>query len=328
MRVDTPLTMLAEQALSEWSLEGARLEPVSISENTVFRVDKDDQTYVLRIHRFWYHTLEELNSELVWTAALREHGLNVPEPLWTKGGQGYITKCVPGSDETRNIGVLKWVKGNILRDVIKPDSKDSDKVCEYFERLGSIAAGIHNQAAAWNVPAGFTRHAFDVEGLVGDSPFWGPFWALPQLQPQQRDLLEKVRQTIGETLTAYGKSSDTYSMIHADLHMGNLVVSREGLHVIDFDDAGFGWHQYEFAVALHSYRDHPKFEMIVKAFFNGYRKDRALDAESIALLPLFLLVRTLLNLSWIQQRPELGQERKIPAMIEEACKEVDRFLAA
>ena len=46
MRVDTPLTMLAEQALSEWSLEGARLEPISISENTVFRVDKDDQTYV------------------------------------------------------------------------------------------------------------------------------------------------------------------------------------------------------------------------------------------------------------------------------------------
>lgn len=328
MKIDKSLTMLAERALSEWLLEGARLEPISIWENVVFRVNKDGQTYVLRIHRSWYHTLEELNSELVWTAALREYGLNVPEPLLTKDGQGYITKCLPGSDETRNIGVLKWVEGNILGDVIKPDSKDLNKVCDYFEQLGSIAAVIHNQSAVWNVPAGFTRHAFDVEGLVGDTPFWGPFWALPQLLPQQRDLLEKARKIIGETLAAYGKSPDTYSMIHADLHMGNLVVGRKGIHVIDFDDAGFGWHQYELAVALHSYRDHPKFEMIVKAFFNGYRKDRALDAESIALLPLFLLVRTLVNLSWIQQRPELGQEREIPAMIEEACKEVDRFLAA
>ena len=88
MKIDKSLTMLAERALSEWLLEGARLEPINIWENVVFRVNKDGQTYVLRIHRSWYHTLEELNSELVWTAALREYGLNVPEPLLTKDGQG------------------------------------------------------------------------------------------------------------------------------------------------------------------------------------------------------------------------------------------------
>lgn len=37
------------------------------------------------------------------------------------------------------------------------------------------------------------------------------------------------------------------------------------LHLIDFDDAGFGWHLYEPAVALNGYRDrdlYPEFAML------------------------------------------------------------------
>ena len=40
------------------------------------------------------------------------------------------------------------------------------------------------------------------------------------------------------------------STIHADLHAGNILVRDGGVTVIDVDDAGFGWHVYELAVAL------------------------------------------------------------------------------
>ena len=81
------LGAIAERALDEWDICAARLELISISENTVFRVDTDvGETYVLRIHRPGYHNLAELNSEQQWTAALKQAGIGVPLPRLTREG--------------------------------------------------------------------------------------------------------------------------------------------------------------------------------------------------------------------------------------------------
>ena len=326
MQIDNALFEYARQTLPEWSLDGAQLEPISVSENVAFRVIKDGKSYVLRIHRSWYHTREELESELIWTSALRASGIDVPEPLMTKTGEGFVTRTLPGTDETRNIGVLKWVDGDILDDVIRRDASDTDTLCRYFGQLGAIAASIHTHASEWNVPANFKRHAFDADGLVGDQPFWGRFWELPQLKPEQSDLMLKARDVIANTLDRYGKPKETYSMIHADLHMHNLVLSSHGLHIIDFDDAGFGWHHFDLAVALHEYLQHKEFSLIVAALLDGYRNHRSFDSEAEALIPLFLLIRSLMGLGWIHQRPELGREKYIPKMIENACRHTEHFL--
>lgn len=324
-RVDSELRRLAEQALTHWGLDGARIELVSIRENVTFRVDKGGQAYVLRIHRSWYHTLDELNSELKWTAALREAGLDVPEALLTSDGRGYVTVTLPGSGETRNIGLLKWVEGELLSEVIARES-DEASLCRHFEQLGRLAARIHNQSSAWQPPPGFRRHSLDVDGLVGESPFWGPFWDLPQFEPHQRHVISEARRVIQDVLTAYGKSPDTYSLIHADLNPQNLVVGERGLHVIDFDDSGFGWHQYELAVALRYYREHPHYQAIEDALIEGYRAERPLPDAALALLPVFLLARRLAQLGWIRQRPELGLDERLPKLIEEACVRAEALL--
>ena len=48
----------------------------------------------------------------------------------------------------------------------------------------------------------------------------------------------------------FDRTPSGYSVIHADMHPGNIVVDGDRLTVIDFDDAGFGWHQYDIATAL------------------------------------------------------------------------------
>ena len=58
-------------------------------------------------------------------------------------------------------------------------------------------------------------------------------------------------------------------MIHADLHPGNVVISGDRLHVIDFDDAGFGWHAYDLAVALKDYQNDPQFDAYQTALIQG-----------------------------------------------------------
>ena len=52
---------------------------------------------------------------------------------------------------------------------------------ELFRRIGEIAASIHNQSTTWNEPDAFTRRRLDLEGLLGDTPFWGRFWEHAEL---------------------------------------------------------------------------------------------------------------------------------------------------
>jgi len=96
-------------------------------------------------------------------------------------------------------------------------------------------------------------------------------------------------------------------VIHADLHPGNLVVHGDRLTVIDFDDAGHGWHQYDIAVALSPYRTEPYYAAIEGALVRGYRSRRALSDAALALVPMFMLIRNLAQIGWMMQRPELGR---------------------
>ena len=295
----------AREALAAWDLEVADVQPVSVSENIAFCVeDRADKRYVLRLHRSWYHDLDELISEQTWTAALRAAGVDVPVPVMTRDGDGYAPVEVDG--ERRFAGVLEWVDGTTLDDVIQ-DSADPAFIRERFAMLGEIMASIHNQATAWTLPAGFRRHALDADGLMGQQPFWGRFWESPRLAAAERDRLKSLRESIYHILLDYGTNPRTYSLIHADLHPHNVIAHDSRLHVIDFDDAGFGWHAYEFAVALYRHQHDERFDTLRDAMVDGYRRRRAVSDETVSLIPLFLLVRSLASIGWIAARPELDR---------------------
>ena len=51
-------------------------------------------------------------------------------------------------------------------------------------------ARIHNVTTSWKPPSTFERHALDADGLMGDAPFWGPFWELGELTDDQRQIQE------------------------------------------------------------------------------------------------------------------------------------------
>ena len=320
------LRALAVRALPHWGLEAARIELVSRSENTVFRLDlPNGAAFALRIHRPGYHTLAELESELLWTQALNDAGIHAPVGRRTLTGSGYVSIAAPRGASSRAVGLVDWIDGERLHEQIQAET-DHARIAEYFAQLGRIAAAIHNQSAGWQPPAPFVRHHLNAAGFVGGAPFWGRFWDIPPLQPAQRALLGKARGAIYEILSSCGQQPRTYSMIHADLHAGNILVGSGGaLHVIDFDDAGFGWHQYELAVALYGYEDQPYFNAISEALAAGYRSLRALDQRALDLLPLFLLIRRLALLRWVWDRPELDGRKHLPALIAEACERVDAF---
>ena len=98
-----------------------------------------------------------------------------------------------------------------------------------------------------------------------------------------------------------------------------MVIDGTHAAVIDFDDTGFGWHQYDLAVALVSYQDHPEFPAFRDACIAGYRSVRAIAEQDLALLPMFLLIRSMAQIGWYHQRPELPRSAKLQRLKDRVC---------
>ena len=82
---------IAKDAVKHWDIEVKDLSLLPIhTENEVFKLeDVNGNFFALRIHRFGYHDLEELESEHIWTSYLKKSGLNVPEFMNTKSKKPY-----------------------------------------------------------------------------------------------------------------------------------------------------------------------------------------------------------------------------------------------
>ncbi len=314
---------LAREALAAWDLVPAELDLVSVSENFVYRVaSADGERFALRVHRPGYHTLAELESETQWTRALEQAGIGAPLAIPARNGRHYVEAGPAGCGEARFVGLTRWLEGTPLHEM---GSAAEDAGAESYRQLGALMAAMHDQAVAWQPPTGFTRHALDADGLMGDAPFWGRFWDLPRLSSAQRTLLDEARQALHRSFTAYGKSR-AYSMIHADLHAANVLVVEGRPCAIDFDDAGLGWHVYDLAVALFDELDKPSYEATRDALVAGYRSRRAFPDEDLERLPDFLLARTLALVGWLHARPEVPLHAVLPQAIELACERATAWM--
>ena len=76
---------------------------------------------------------------------------------------------------------------------------------------------------------------------------------------------------------------------------------------------------YELAVAIHRHYGEDWFDDIQAALVEGYREVRPLAESAVAMLPMFLLVRSLVHLGWRAQRPEHGTD--LSEDIEDAVRE-------
>ena len=312
------LADLAQKAIKKWDLDVKSINLYLQSENTVFKVEgTNGNTYALRIHRKGYHDLDELNSEHAWTSCLSDAGLLVPEAVATRNCEAYASVSFLDSDEYRYIGLVKWIEGTILNDLIL-DLEEKD-VSDLYESLGKVVAKFHNATIAWEVPKDFNRHSLDTDGFLGSKPFWGRFWEAQNATTSEQAELTIIRNNITEILSKLPKDINSFGMIHADLHSQNVLIQGENLSVIDFDDSGFGWYGFDLAVAIWDRLDFTAtgchFDIAYKSLIKGYLEERPNAKDIIESIPVFLLMRTLMLIRWIEDRPESGYAAFIPVLI-------------
>jgi Ser/Thr protein kinase RdoA (MazF antagonist) len=198
---------------------------------------------------------------------------------------------------------------------------------ENYRIVGALQAKLHNQSSAWELPVGFARHAWDVPGMLGEEPFWGRFWELAILSEPQLKLVLAARDRLVGQLGAYGQARDRYGLIHADFLPENMIVSQGGIRLIDFDDAGFGWHMFDIATSLFYHLGEEYFEDLKQAILSGYQTERSLSDTHVSMILPFLLARGITYLSWLHTRKETETAQTLgPLIVGHVVSLANRYL--
>ena len=320
---------LAELVLPEWGLKNVSLSMIKMRENAVFKVElADGSKQILRIHRAGYHSDDALRSELQWIQALAKDGIETPDILPTQKGDLFVAPESTLAGKLRQVDMFAWVEGEQLGSIEGGLEGDLATQQENYRTIGSLSAKVHNQASEWQIPTGFVRHAWGVDGLTGEQPFWGRFWELEALTRSQRDLMLKTRERVRADLSAFGQSAQNYSMIHADMVPENVLVDGSHIRLIDFDDAGYGWHLFEMATSLYFSSAEVDLDNLVQPYLEGYRSERELSDDDLAMLPLFMLARATTYLGWAHTRKETETAQELtPFIIEMGCATAEKYLS-
>ncbi|MEM8788820.1 MAG: phosphotransferase [Pseudomonadota bacterium] len=259
-------------------------------ENRVYKVTQGGQSFALRFKRRAYHGYNDLVSELQWLAEMDRAGLNVPKPIPSQNGA--LLEKIDG----QHVDLVSWLDGRPIGKTGEP--LELDDPVAIFTDIGAEMARFHNACDVWDPPHGFTRCHWDTDGLLGENPRWGRFWENPTLDAPARTLLQDFRIVARRDLDALDLDA---GLIHADLVRENVLLDGATLHIIDFDDGGFGYRLFDVATALLKNRGEPTYPDLRAGLINGYLSVRPLDMGP---LDFFMALRAVTYVGWIVPRME------------------------
>lgn len=297
-------------------------EPVDVRElergaNRNYFVTSEGQRYVFRVytdHDFYVRNPEAYRYELDLLAYLREYKLTVPEPVKRLDGERLSVMSAaadPSADppDTPRCGALfRFFEGE---EHVTWHPEVNEPVVISF---GSAVAEIHRRADQFQRP--YCRHHFDLQYLLD-----GPLQTLESILQERRgedlaffkDYADQMRRQI----SGLGKGKDIYGLIHADLHVGNILYHPDdGYCILDFDQCAFGWRAYDVATfkynIMETVPDHLTDE-IWRCFLEGYNRVRPLTQAELDCLPIFANAWTLWDIGetlilatqWGGHRPDL-----------------------
>lgn len=314
------LTELARLALPAWGLPpDSTIELLAERENAVFVVTAGDgERFVLRVHRAGYHSDAQLRSQVAWARALQRDGVvRTAEVIDTTGGEPFAVVSHPYVPEKRQVSLLRWAQGILLSELGGGAEQE-------FRLVGELMAKLHSHAAKWEPPAGFDVLKWDADGLVGDDPTWGRFWEAEGLSADDRALMPAFRQRARRELEEFGAGADRFGLIHCDFLAENLLVDGDSITLLDFDDAGYGWHLFDMATALAMATLRGDYDTLRDALFAGYRRHRQLSERHLAHLPLFLALRASTYVAWVHTRSHTQFAKDLGGFIRQAAVETIR----
>ena len=274
-------------ALESYDVEVAGLRLLTNDTNGIFRVEATDgQRYVMRVGRGGNigHSLAQVRSEIEWLAALdRDTDLRVPVPVANTAGKAVTLVEVPGVPDRRNCVLFRWLPGRLLSD---------DLTRRNMEAYGTLFARLHEHAGSFRPSPTFGPVRYDRtfpfdEPVVLLDPARSTF-----VSKAQRDVFaagaELVQQAIDDL-----RPREPMRILHGDLHRWNVLVDRDAVAAIDFEDLTWGWPVQDLAIALYYLKSRDDYPTVRAAFRTGYERVRPWPDASGREIEVFIAGRAL-----------------------------------
>jgi Ser/Thr protein kinase RdoA (MazF antagonist) len=316
------LRKLAEAALRRFPVRAKKVEFIHHGENATFKVTgHDGKCYLLRTHRYGYHSKLALQEELDWLSKLAKARLPVPGPLRSKNGNLLEWVEVPGA-QSRYCDMFHWIDGKFLSKSIS--EKDMYEIGQLLARLQKVGKRINCRH----------RRYWTADGLVGSPTMFGSLDHLTKVKiADQKKITQIRRRTLARIKKYQRKYPRKMGLIHADFHFGNLLRMNSGkIAAIDFDDCGYGFLVYDLVIPLVGMvghlRDHKRFDLyplLKQALFDGYASLADFTSQDEKLIQDLIVARKLLMLGWLQSRSDNPRIKKyFPKAVKSFIKYVDK----
>ena len=283
-------------------------------ENAVFEVRFSNGVHgALRLHRVGYQASSSIESELIWTEQLRGVNYHCPTPIRTQSGQ-----LVHELPDGQIASVVSWIDAKPIGENGVDFAGSVEEHCNLYYEVGQLIARLHDATQKLDA-TDLQRPSWDSEALLGDIPHWGRFWENPSLRSTERELLLIARENAAQHLAALDPPID---LIHADILQENVLQNTDGLWLIDFDDAGYGYRGYDLGTALIQHAELPYLDMLSNATAKGYESVLGPQPELAEALPLFTMLRSMASCGWVISRaPDDDPRQRIYAERSLRCVE-------
>ena len=256
------LRRLALNLLDHYDLEGRRLRLMSNEFNAIFRLDTAGKTpYVVRVMRPGERTDDEIAAQAIWLAELGRRGLSVSYPIPNRDGHLVTREEAPGVPEPRQCLLCTWVPGVSLGHRLIPAN---------VVKQGELMAQMHAHAATYTLPEDFAVKVYDRIYPYNEPWVLGDPASLAPLDGTEQDRVHHTIPLVEAALARLSASGQPMQLLHGDLHQWNVLISRNKVYAIDFDDLVLGHPVQDIGISLFYYRLHSNYAEILAAFQDGY----------------------------------------------------------
>jgi amicoumacin kinase len=227
---------------------------------------------VLRITHSSHRSVEWIEAELEWIKYLTQQGVPAARPVESLGGL-WVESIAGG--EFLVCCFTKALGGLIGDEQLRPS---------LFAVLGRTLGRMHSLTKRF-VPVVQRPHWFELDA----------YDVCRYVPTGQREFRHRALAII-RTLSDTPRSNNTYGLIHADLHFGNIFVHESTITCFDFDSCQYHWFGYDLAaIIFFSARrlgDAPKMlPGLINALLSGYSAESNPSDLLLESLELFVAVR-------------------------------------
>jgi Ser/Thr protein kinase RdoA (MazF antagonist) len=234
--------------------------------NDVYLLSTGASRFVLKLYRYDGRQPDEIRWETGLSAHLGASGVLVPAVLPLLDGD--TVGQLESPEGPRTFTLSTYVEGT------KPRPPFTD---ELYAAFGEQLAAFHD--AADNYTSAYFRPPADLVHRLDE-----PLEEILAVDNAEENLLRSLADAVRNNVAQYSKAGTC----HGDVTMDNVLLTKQGLLLLDFDLAAVGPLASDFAgVATTVHWD---------AFKAGYRTRRPITAEDEAAIPYLQVVGSIFNL--------------------------------